>query len=183
MMQLNSKAVAGTFFHKLFPSITYNSMFSCVSTNNGLYCKSSLGKYESCVNTLHLILLSNNMNCLGINYACMCACALVPARKRALEGQESEQTSAPTLLVQVSWARSAGFPLGRHFTASEEYKESHHHDNHLNTHMCTWPLGLTRGIHYACKKADTNTHTQSWCLPMQSFLFQWSFCPGGQTHS
>lgn len=53
----------------------------------------------------------------------------VPARKRALEEQDNEQTSAPPLLVQVSWARGTGFPLGRHFTASEEYTELHHHDN------------------------------------------------------
>lgn len=45
----------------------------------------------------------------------------VPAKKRALEGQEREQTSAPVLLVQVSWARGASFPLGRHFTTSEEH--------------------------------------------------------------
>lgn len=50
----------------------------------------------------------------------MCLCT--PARKRALEGQDSEQTSAPPLLMQVSWARGAGFPLGRHFTPSEEYR-------------------------------------------------------------
>lgn len=62
----------------------------------------------------------------------------VPARKRALEEQDNEQTSAPPLLVQVSWARGTGFPLGRHFTASEEYTELHHHDNcwtHTHTHL------------------------------------------------
>lgn len=68
----------------------------------------------------------------------MCAC--VPARKWALEGQESEQTSAPPLFVQVSWARGAGFPLGKHLAASEEHTESHHHDNHLDTHTHTPPF-------------------------------------------
>lgn len=49
-----------------------------------------------------------------------CVQVCVPARKRALEAQDSEQASAPPLLMQDSWACGTGFPLGRHFTTSEE---------------------------------------------------------------
>lgn len=105
--------------------------------------------------------LQNPACVLGIIKAHLC----VPAKKRALEGQDREQTSAPALLVQVSWARGAGFPLGRHFTTSEEHKPLIHHGNGRDKHTHTY----------------TNTH--SWCLPTQSFLFQCSFCAGGHTHS
>lgn len=94
------------------------------------------------------------MNCLGINAVC------VPARKRALEGQESEQTSAPPLLVQVSWARGAGFPLGKHFTASEEHTESHHHDNHLDKHTPLFRPDVRNQPHNMWRiSKQTNTKT------------------------
>lgn len=94
----------------------------------------------------------------------VCVCVCVPARKRALEGQDSEQTSAPPLLAQVSWARGAGFPLGRHFTASEEQTESHHHDNHLDTHTHTPHRSGAYRRSPSCSSAvsvQADTHTRS----------------------
>lgn len=82
-----------------------------------------------------------------------------PARKRALEGQEREQTSAPALLLQVSWARGAGFPLGRHFTTSEEHKPLIHHGNGLDKHTQT-QLVLTNTVlfvpvQFLCRRTHT----------------------------
>lgn len=86
----------------------------------------------------------------------------LPAKKRALEGQEREQTSAPELLVQLSWARGAGFPLGRHFTTSEEHKPFMHHGNgpeNTHTHKHT-QLVLTNTVLFVpVQFLSRRTHT------------------------
>lgn len=83
----------------------------------------------------------------------------VPAKKRALEGQEREQTSAPALLVQVSWARGAGFPLGRHFTTSEEHKSLIHHgngpDKHTHTQLVLTNTVLFVPVQFLCRRTHT----------------------------
>lgn len=120
-------------------------------------------------------------------FLCVCVCvrASVPAKKRALEGQDSEHTSAPSLLAQVSWARGAGFPLGRHFTASEEHTKSHHRDNYLD--MCTHTYTATQHSvgAYQCSlscssavsvQVDTHTHSCPGCLRSRAHSYHCWCC-------
>lgn len=106
---------------------------------------------------------------MSLNFVCV----WVPARKRALDGQDSEQTSAPPLLVQVSWALGAGFPLGRHFTASEKHTSpwqppephvcmhtSHEEEeNRVGAYRCN--LSCSSGVSV---RVDTHIRSYPGCL-------------------
>lgn len=109
---------------------------------------------------------------------CVCMYLLKRGRWRGRRG------SRPPPLH--SWCRSAGLlVLASHWSnTSLPLRDIESHvTTWVNTHTHTLypPDGIHHVIH--AKGRRGHKHTLGWCLPMQSFLFQWSFWPGGHTHS
>ena len=80
-----------------------------------------------------------------------------------MEGQDSEQASVPPDLVQLSWARGTGFPLGRHFTASERQAGGRYYDN-THTHTCS---NCRYAVHTYID-TDRRTHKHTYSSPQSS---------------
>ena len=115
-------------------------------------------------------------------YVCVCVLVYLPGRGR----WKGRKVSRPLLLHSLCKSAGLGalashwantWPLLRntqsHITMTTTW-------THTHTHLCSGPAVRNPPQHKWRNSKSRKTHKH---LPMQSFLFQWSFCPGGHTHS